>query len=211
MLGRCNKLSPSIVSKNCDYITNGTSICLGFSFLNWWFSVISWSHVMDLTRSGQFQISTDPASRGWLSHQLPDYLTFRIISDFWINLLNQLFESTFWINSRNQPSHWIGGATSLWYVTSSKTYVRRIVLLPTDVRMIQVVDLLAGHPLVEACSVPPSSTPWWRYRWKPYWTQLGLLPYADVSFVFRKVRVPDENDESRFGSRPSGPQAWRST
>ncbi len=167
---------------------------------------MSWSHVMDPTRSGQFQIITNPIPRGWLSHQSPDYLTFRIISDFQINFLNQPFESTFWINLHNQPSHWIGGATSLWYVASSKTYVRRIVLLPTEVRMIQVVDLLANHPLVEACSVPPSSTPWWRCRWKPCWTQLGLLPCADISFVFRKVRVPDENDKGLLGSRLVAPR-----
>ncbi len=154
---------------------------------------------MDLTRSGQFQIITDPAPRGSLSHQSPDYPTFRIISDFRINLLNQPFESTFWINLRNQPSHRIGGGTSLWYVASSKTYVRKIVFLLIEVRMIQVVDLLADHPLIEACSVPPSSTPWWRCGWKPCWTQLGLLPCADVSFVFRKVRVSDENDEGLLG------------
>ncbi len=167
-----------------------------------YYFVMSWSHVMDLTGSEQFQIITDPAPRGWLSYQSPDYLTFRIISDFWINILNQPFESTFWINLRNQPSHWIGGAISLWYVASSKTYVLRIVLLLTEVRMIQVVDLLADHPLVEACSVPPLNTPWWRCGWKPCWTQLGLLPCVDVSFIFRKVKVSDENDEGLFGSRP---------
>ncbi len=61
------------------------------------------SHVMNLTWSGQFQIITNPASRGWLSHQLPDYLIFRINlptfgSNFWINLSNQPFESTYAIN-----------------------------------------------------------------------------------------------------------------
>ncbi len=72
---------------------------------------MSWSHVtshvMDLTRSGHFQIITDPAPRDWLSHQSPNYLTFRLPnqpSDFWINLLNQPFESTFWINLLNQPT-----------------------------------------------------------------------------------------------------------
>ncbi len=86
-------------------------------------------------------------------------------------------------------------------------YIRRIVLLPTEVHMIQIVDLLADHPLVEACSVSPLSTPWWRCGWKPYWTQLGLLPCADVSFVFRKVRVIDENDKGFFGSRPVAPRS----
>ncbi len=30
-----------------------------------------------------------------------------------------------WINLRNQPSHWIGGAIDMWYVTFSdkRTYV----------------------------------------------------------------------------------------
>ncbi len=83
-----------------------------------------------------------------------------------------------------------------------QTYVRRIVLLPTEVYMVQVVDFLIDHPLVEAWSVWPWSTPWWRCRWKLCWTQLELLPYANVSFVFRKVRVADENDQSLFGSRP---------
>ncbi len=68
--------------------------------------------------------------------------------------------------------------------------------------MIQVVDLFVDHPLVEARSVSPSSTSWWRCAWKLCWTQLGLLPCADVSFVFRKVRVPDENDKGLLGSRP---------
>ncbi len=36
--------------------------------------------------------------------------------------------------------------------------------------------------------------------------QLGLLPYGDVSFVFRKVRVADENDEGLFGNRPVAPK-----
>ncbi len=62
--------------------------------------VMSWSHVtshmIDLTRSEQFQIITDPAPRGWLSHQSPDLPNQP--SDFWINLLDQLFESTFQIN-----------------------------------------------------------------------------------------------------------------
>ncbi len=79
------------------------------------------SHVMDLTRSGQFQIITDLAPRGWLSHQSPDYLTFQIIlptfgSTFWINLLNQLTQSSLLIKS----------AAPLAYDTSlPQTYVRR--------------------------------------------------------------------------------------
>ncbi len=52
---------------------------------------------------GTFQIITDPASQGWLSHQSLDYLTFRIIfptfgSTFQINLLNQPFELTYAIS-----------------------------------------------------------------------------------------------------------------
>ncbi len=113
-------------------------------------TVMSWSHVtshvMDLTRSGQFQIITDPVPRGWLSHQSPDYLIFRINlptfgSTFWINLLNQPTQSAFSLNRRR---HWLVVRYFL------QTYVHRIVLLPTEVRMIQVVDLLADHPLVEA-------------------------------------------------------------
>ncbi len=131
--------------------------------------VMSWSHVtshvMDLTRSGQFQIITDPAPWGWLSHQSPDLPNQP--SDFRINLSDQPFESTFRINLPNQPSHWIGGATKLVVRRFLQTYVRRIVFLHTEVRMIQVVDILADHPLVEACSVPTSSISWWRCGWKP--------------------------------------------
>ncbi len=36
--------------------------------------------------------------------------------------------------------------------------------------------------------------------------QLGLLPFADVSFVFKKVRVPDENNKGLLGSRPVAPR-----
>ena len=36
--------------------------------------------------------------------------------------------------------------------------------------------------------------------------QLGLLPYTDVSFVFRKVRVADENNKGLYGSRPVAPR-----
>ncbi len=74
---------------------------------------MSWSHVtsnvMDLILLGQFQISTDPTSRGWLSHQSPDYLTFRINlptcrSTFWINFLNQPFESTYTVSLLIEPT-----------------------------------------------------------------------------------------------------------
>ncbi len=88
----------------------------------------------------------------------------------------------------------------------SQIYIRMIVLLPTEVRMIQVVDLLADHLLVKVWSILPSSTPWWRCGWKHYWTQLGLLLCADVSFVFRKVRIADENDKGLFGSRLVAPR-----
>ncbi len=130
----------------------------------WWtckmyIIIISWSHVtghmMDQTWSGQFQIITDPASQGWLSHQSPDYLTFRINLptfglNFQINLLNQPTQSAF---SLNWQCHWLVVRRFLW-----QTYVRRRVLPPTEVRMIQIVDLFADYPLVEAWSVSPSST-----------------------------------------------------
>ncbi len=131
-------------------------------------SVISWSHVtshmMDLSRLGQFQIITDLASWGWLSHQSPDYLTFQINlpnfrSTFQINLLNQSIQSVFLLN---WWCYWLVVRRFFW-----QTYVRRRVLLPTEVRMIQVVDHLADHLLIEAWSISPSSTPWWRCKWKP--------------------------------------------
>ncbi len=162
---------------------------------------MSWSHVtshvMDLTWSRQFQIITDPAYLEVdlvISHltYLINLPTFKLT--FWINLLNQPTQSTFSLNWRR---HWLVVRHFLW-----QTYVRRRVLLPTEVRMIQLVDLLADHPLVEAWSVSPSSTPWWWCGWKLYWTQLGLLPCANISFVFKKVRVPNENDEGLLGSRP---------
>ncbi len=114
------------------------------------------SHVMDLTRSGRFQIITDPASRGWLSHQSPDYLTFQINlptfgSIFWINLLNQPTQSAFALNRR---CHWLVIRRFFWQM-----YICRVVLLATEVYMIQVVDLLADHLLVEAWSVSPSNNP----------------------------------------------------
>ncbi len=87
-----------------------------------------------------------------------------------------------------------------------QTYICGRVLLPTEVRMIQVVDLLADHPLVEAWSISPLSTSWWRCGWKPCWMQLGLLLFADISFVFRKVRVADENDKFLLGSKPVAPR-----
>ncbi len=89
-----------------------------------------------------------------------------------------------------------------------QTYICKIVLLLTEVRMIQVVDLLANHSLVEAWSVSPLSTLWWRCGWKLCWTQLGLPPCADVSFVFRKVRVADENAKGLFSSRPVAPRPY---
>ncbi len=155
---------------------------------------------MDLTRSGQFQIITDPAYPKVdlvISHltYLLNLPTFG--STFWINLLNQLTRSAFSLIWRRH-----------WFVVRHflQTYVCRIVLLPTKVHMIQVVDFLADHRLVEAWSVSPSSTPWWRCGWKPCWTQLGLLPCADVSFVFRKVRVADENDKGLLSSKPVAPK-----
>ncbi len=125
---------------------------------------------MNLTWSKQFQIISDPIFRGWLSHQLPDYLTFWINfstfgSTFQINLLNQPMQSTFLLNRRR---HWLMIRCVFW-----QTYVRKRVLLPTEVSMIQVVDLLTDHPLVEAWSISPSSAPWWWCGWKPCWTQLG--------------------------------------
>ncbi len=96
---------------------------------------MSWSHVtshvMDLTRSGQFQIITDPAPQGWLRHQSPDLPNQP--SDFWINLSDQPFESTFRTNFSNQSFESIYAISllielatplGLWYVASSKrTYV----------------------------------------------------------------------------------------
>ncbi len=150
------------------------------------------SHVMDLTWLRQFQIIIDLASWGWLSHQSLNYLTFRINlptfrSTFWIHFLNQPMQSAFSLNWRH---HWLVIRRFFW-----QTYVHRRVLLPTEVCMIQIVNLLADHPLIEAWSVLSLSTPWWRYGWKLCWTQLGLLPCADISFVLKKVRVADENDK----------------
>ncbi len=140
---------------------------------------------MDLTRSGQFQIITDPASRGWLSHQSPDYLTFEINlltfgSTFSINFLNQPTQSAF---SWNRRRHWLVIRCFL------QTYVRRIVLLPTEVGMIQVVDLLPDHPLVETWSVSLSSTPWWRYGWKPCWTQLKTFPLCECQLCLQESQT----------------------
>ncbi len=36
--------------------------------------------------------------------------------------------------------------------------------------------------------------------------QLRFLAYADISFVFRKVRVANRNDEGLFGNRPVAPK-----
>ncbi len=38
------------------------------------------------------------------------------------------------------------------------------VLLPTELLIIQVVNLLADHPLVESWGVSPLSNPWWQCR-----------------------------------------------
>ncbi len=70
------------------------------------------SHVMDLTWLGQFQIITD-----LIYSEVDLVISHLTYLTFWLS--DQPFESTFWINLRNQPSHWIGGATSLWYVTFS--------------------------------------------------------------------------------------------
>ncbi len=57
-------------------------------------------------------------------HNIPKFLTYLT---FQINLWNQLFKSTFWINLCNQPSHWIGGTTGLYYIASldKHTYVEK--------------------------------------------------------------------------------------
>ncbi len=166
--------------------------------------VMSWSHmtshVIDLTRSGQFQIITDPASCGWLCHQSPDYLTFRINlltfgSTFWISLLNQPTRSAFSLNWRR---HWLVVRHFL------QTYVRRIVLLPTEIRMIQVVGLLTDHPLVKVWSISPSNTPWWWCGWKPCWTQLKTSSLCKHQLHLQESQN-DENDEG-FGSRPVAPR-----
>ncbi len=83
-------------------------------------------------------------------------------------------------------------------------YVRRIVLLPTKVCMIQAVDLLANHPLVEAWSVSPSNTPWWRCGWKPCWTQLRTSPLCERQLRLQKSQN-DENDKG-LSSRPVAPR-----
>ncbi len=114
-------------------------------------------------RSNQIGTISDHYFWVWLSHQLPDLPNQS--SNFRINLSDQPFESTFWINLLNQPfestyaiSLLIKLAAPLACGTSFlQTYVRRIVLLPTEVRIIQVVDLFADHPLVKAWSVSPSS------------------------------------------------------
>ncbi len=101
-------------------------------------NVMLWSHVtshmMDLTKSGQFQIITDPAPRSWLSHQSLDYLTFQINlptfgSTFWINLLNQPTQSAFSLNWR---CHWL--------------VVRRFLQTSPTCRDVKCITL--KHPLV---------------------------------------------------------------
>ncbi len=88
-----NSLNPGIYKGIC-----GHSVLL---LIILWYHMTS--HVIDLTRSGQFQIITDPAPRSWLCHQLPDYLTFQIIlptfeKSFSINFFNQPTQSAFALN-----------------------------------------------------------------------------------------------------------------
>ncbi len=85
-----------------------------------------------------------------------------------------------------------------------QTYVCRIILLPTEVCMIQVVDLLADYPLVEMWSVSPSNTPWWRCGWKPCWTQLRTSPLYECQLCLQESQN-NENDEG-LGSRPVAPR-----
>ncbi len=113
------------------------------------------SHMIDLTWLGQFQFITDPTYPELdlsISHlaYLINLLTFG--STFRINLLNQPTWSAFSLIWRR---HWLVVHCFLW-----QTYVCGRVLLSTEVRMIQVVDLLADHPLVESWNVSPSSIPW---------------------------------------------------
>ncbi len=77
------------------------------------------SHVIDLLLSGQFHIITHPKVNFVIYHLT--CLTFQInpFKSIPINLLDQFFKSTIWINLRNQPTYWIGGATNLWYDASS--------------------------------------------------------------------------------------------
>ncbi len=143
------------------------------------------SHVIDLTWSGQFQIITHSTSQGWLSHQSPDFPNLsNQPSDFWINLLNQPFESTYAINLFIELAALLACGTSL-PLTNVRMW--EDVLLLTEVRMIQVVNFLTDHPLIEAWGASPLSILWWRCGCKPSWKQLGLLSYVDVSFVFYKT------------------------
>ncbi len=119
----------------------------------------------DQSRDGCNQIGTisDHYFQGWLSYQSPDLPNQP--SDFQINLSDQPSESIFQINLSNQSTQSIFSLNRRrhWLVVRHflQTYIRRIVLLPTEVCMIQVVDLFADHPLVKVWSVSPSSTPWW--------------------------------------------------
>lgn len=65
MLGEYDKPSTSIVLGNCDYVTNKTSMGLGFSFLEWWFlslSVTAWAKEMSLEVYEEFLTTLSSAS-----------------------------------------------------------------------------------------------------------------------------------------------------
>ncbi len=66
--------------------------------------------------------------------------------------------------------------------------------------MIQVVDLLADHLLVEVWSVSPSNISWWQCGWKPYWTQLRTSLLCEGQLCLQESQN-DENDKG-LGSRP---------
>ncbi len=67
--------------------------------------------------------------------------------------------------------------------------------------MIQVVDLLADHPLVKVWGASFLSKLWWRCDYKSNYTQLGLLSYVDVSFVFYECQKSNKNDEGLLVGR----------
>lgn len=59
MLKWCDKLSPSIVSGDYDYMTNKTPMGLWFSFLDWWslsVSVVAWAKKMSSEVCEEFSI-----------------------------------------------------------------------------------------------------------------------------------------------------------
>ncbi len=104
---------------------------------------MSWSyitsHIIDLTRFGQFLIITHPKVDFLLIIRHLTHLTFSI------NLYNQLFESSFLITL-----HSIGNATGLWYVTFSDVYTWKGVLLLTKPYIIQVINFLIDRPLIKS-------------------------------------------------------------